>query len=132
MSEPVKATVSSELAILSRFFFLAWEHSNGGARVAAKLLLSLYNGPRFPFDMTELRCLDGQMLNDALDLMRFDSRPRMEVHEWLNQLYGRRDFGERFEHLAHFWRMKGKCKKEHLAEVPEIQALNFVQQGGAA
>ncbi len=113
------------LKILPKFFFLAWGHSHSGARVAAKLILSMYNGSRFPFDVTELRCLDQSMLEEALVLMRFDSRPQMEVHEWLNRLYGRRDFGARFEHLAHFWRMKGKCKKEFLQPVPELE-------GGAA
>lgn len=121
-----------ELEILSRFFFLAWGHSHSGAKVAAGLLLGLYNGTRFPFDLTDLRLLDGRNLDDALALMRFDSRPAMEVHEWLNKLYGRRDFGERFEQLAHMWRKKGKCKKEWLVAVPEIQELSFVQQGGAA
>lgn len=87
MSATAQNTVSQrELAILSRFFFLAWGHSHGGAKVAAGLLLGLYNGTRFPFDLTDLRLLDAQMLDDALALMRFDSRPQMEVHEWLNQL----------------------------------------------
>jgi hypothetical protein len=136
MLASVKATLkpSDELAILSRFFFLAWGHDHGGARVAAKLLLGLYNGTRFPFDLTDLRCLDSQMLNDALALMRFDSRPAMEVHQWLNQLYGRHDFGDRFEHLAHFWRQKGKCKREFLvpiAQLPVIAEMEFPLQGGA-
>lgn len=133
MSATAQNTVSQrELAILSRFFFLAWGHSHSGAKVAAGLLLGLYNGTRFPFDLTDLRLLDAQMLDDALALMRFDSRPRMEVHAWLNALYGQRDFGERFEHLAHKWRMKGKCKKEFLFPVHAIEELTFVQQGGAA
>lgn len=123
MHEAIK--LHDPLKILTKFFFLAWGHSHGGARVAAKLILSMYNGSRFPFDVTELRCLDQSMLEEALVLMRFDSRPQMEVHEWLNRLYGRRDFGARFEHLAHFWRMKGKCKKEFLQPVPELE-------GGAA
>ncbi|WP_304351077.1 hypothetical protein [Comamonas testosteroni] len=123
-----------ELEILSRFFFLAWGHSHSGAKVAAGLLLGLYNGTRFPFDLTDLRLLDGRNMDDALALMRFDSRPAMEVHQWLNKLYGRHDFGDRFEHLAHFWRMKGKCKREYLtplAQLPEIAELDFQQQGGA-
>lgn len=130
-TRPVKVQ-ADELEILSRFFFLAWQHSHSGAKVAAGLLLGMYNGTRFPFDLTDLRLLDEGNLNDALQLMRFDSRPRMEVHEWLDQLYGRSDFGERFENLAHIWRKKGKCKKEWLVAVPEIQELSFAQQGGAA
>lgn len=133
MSATAPNTVSQrELAILSRFFFLAWGHSHSGAKVAAGLLLGLYSGTRFPFDLTDLRLLDAQMLDDALALMRFDSRPQMEVHAWLNALYGQHDFGERFEHLAHKWRMKGKCRKEFLFPVHAIEELTFVQQGGAA
>ena len=134
MHNSVKAAIkpSDELAILSRVFFLAWGHSHSGAKVAASLLLGFYNGTRFPFDLTDLRLLDAGNLSNALTLMRFDARLSMEVHDWLNTLYSRNDFGERFEHLAHMWRKKGKCKKEWLVDVPEIQELSFVQQGGAA
>lgn len=134
MHDSVKAAIkpSDELAILSRFFFLAWGHSHSGAKVAASLLLGFYNGTRFPFDLTDLRLLDAGNLSDALVLMRFDARISMEVHDWLNTLYSRNDFGERFEHLAHKWRKKGKCKKEWLVDVPEIQELSLLQQGGAA
>lgn len=122
------------LRALSRFFFLAWRHDHGGARVAARLILGMYNGTRFPFDLTDLRLLDGQMLEDAMALMLFDARIRMEVHDWLNKLYGRSDFGARFEHLAHMWKLKGKCKKEWLDPVPPFEpAVLFheQQEGGA-
>lgn len=111
--------------ILAHFFCIADGHSHGGARVAAKLLLGMYNGTRFPFDLTELRCLDEKHLDMALVLLRFDASPKKEVHEWLNQLYGRTDFGMRFEHLAHQWRMKGKCKREFLSPIEATQF--FVQ-----
>lgn len=109
------------LKALTHFFNLAANHDHGGARVAAKLILGLYNGTRFPFDLTELRCLDQQHLNMALALIRFDAVPRMEVHEWLNKLYGRTDFGPRFERIAYVWRMKGRCKKEYLQALPSIE-----------
>ncbi|SOD25225.1 hypothetical protein SAMN05518800_1802 [Variovorax sp. YR752] len=86
-----------------------------GARAAAGVLLGLYNGSRFPFDLTDLRVLDGSNLDAAMEVMRCDaSRCQMEVHAWLNRLTGRHDFGQRFEHLAHEWRRKGKCKREYL------------------
>lgn len=107
---------------LTHFFMLATCHSHSGARVAARLLLGLYNGPRFPFDLTDLRLLDAQNLDHALVLLRMDARPQMEVHQLLNLLYGRTDFGHRFEHMAHVWRVKGRCKKEYL--VP-VEALRF-------
>ena len=91
------------------------------------MLLGLYNGYRFQFDLTELRRLDASNLKRALALLEFDARPRMEVHEWLNRLYGRTDFGPRFEHLAHRWNLKGKCKKQGL--VP-VEAVRFLAAGG--
>jgi hypothetical protein len=92
-----------------------------GARVAAGVLLSLYNGSRFPFDLTELRYLDDVYLAAALDVIRSDAnRCQREVHEWLNLLTNRRDFGDRFEHLAHEYRvfLRGRCSKAGLAERP--------------
>lgn len=92
-------------------------HGTSGARAAAGVLLGLYNGTRFPFDLTDLRVLDDANLRDALDVIQCDaSRCQMEVHEWLNGLTGRRDFGKRFEHLAHEYGAfkKGRCKREYL------------------
>lgn len=109
------------LHALTEFFILATCHDHGGARVAAHLLLGLYNGRRFPFDLTDLRCLDAENLQRALTLLRFDACPKMEVHQWLNQMYGRTDFGMRFEHMAHAWKLKGRCKKEHLDPVPRLR-----------
>lgn len=100
------------LDALVRLWKLA-QHDHGGSRVAVKLLLGLYNGNRFPFDLTELRCLDQDYLEDALTVIRLDSRPQMEVHEWLNKLYARRDIGHRMEILACDWNLKGRCNKEN-------------------
>ena len=86
-----------------------------GARAASGVLLALYNGSRFPFDLTDLRVLDSAHLEAAMAVMLNDaSRCQMEVHCWLNRITGRHDFGQRFEHLAHEWKRKGKCKREHL------------------
>lgn len=114
-------TLSPEHEALTNFFMLATCHSHGAARVAARLLLGLYNGGRFPFDLTDLRLLDESNLERAMVLLRMDARCSMEVHEWLNLLYGRRDFGARFEHMAHAWRVKGRCKKEYLEPVGALR-----------
>jgi hypothetical protein len=92
-----------------------------GARVAAGVLLGLYNGQRFPLDLTELRCFDANNLAAAIEVIRADaSRCQMEVHEWLNHFTGRTDFGCRFEHLAHEYKrfQRGRCTKAQLAERP--------------
>jgi hypothetical protein len=86
-----------------------------GARAAAGVLLGLYNGDRFPMNLLDLRLLDDEHTQAALEVIRCDaSRCEREVHEWLNHVTGRRDFGRRFEHLAHQVRAKGRCKREHL------------------
>lgn len=93
-------------------------HGTSGARSAAGVLLGLYNGTRFPFDLTDLRLMDATYLAAAIEVIRGDSAHcQREVHEWLNQLTGRVDFGRRFEHLAHEYRKKGRCKVAHLDPV---------------
>lgn len=87
----------------------------GAARVCVKLLLGLYNGPRFPFDLTELRCLDTPELQAALLVLQMDASPDVEVHVHLQNLTGRPLMGARFELLAHEWRLKGRCSPESLA-----------------
>ncbi len=125
MTETTTATAQRELGdpfeALSHFFMLATEHDHSGAGAAARLLLGLYNGKRFPFDLQDLRRFDDKNLRRAFALLKLDSRPEREVHEWLNRLYGRTDFGARFEHLAHRWRLKGKCKKEWLADIEPLR-----------
>lgn len=99
-----------------------WKMANrdhGGAGVCARLLLGLYNGNRFPFDLTDLRLLDNTMLADAFTLLALDARCTQEIHCHLRDVLGEsRHFGPEFEHLAHDWRLKGRCKKEWLSTEP--------------
>jgi hypothetical protein len=92
-----------------------------GAKACAGVLLGLYNGQRFPMDLTDLRLLDEPLLQAAVDVIHSDAtRCQREVHEWLNQLTGRRDFGQRFEHLAHEYACfkKGRSKTAYLQDIP--------------
>jgi hypothetical protein len=110
---------------------LTQEHKGtSGARVASGVLLGLYNGARFPFDLTDLRSLDGKDLDAAINVILSDAtRCQREVHEWLNHLSGRRDFGDRFEHLAHEYAStkRGRCKVAYLSERPITPARLFIQ-----
>lgn len=92
------------------------QRDTGQSGVCVRLLLSLYNGNRFQFALTDFRRLDGDLRRAAFDLIGADASHGMpcEVHEFLNQVTGRRDFGQRFEHLAHNWRLPGKCPKKFL------------------
>lgn len=104
---------------------LLWQtaqRDHGGSRVCVKLLLGLYNGPRFPFDLTELRALDDRHLEAALAVIRMDARPAMEIHELYNRLFGRRDMGTRFELLACDWNLKNRCSKEGERELRALLA----------
>lgn len=100
-----------ELAALARLWEMA-QHDNGGARVCARLLLGLYNGPRFQFDLTDLRLLDESYLADALLVIRMDARPAADMHVLLEKHLGQFGMGARFELLAWTWGFKGKCSKE--------------------
>lgn len=106
------------------------EHiGTSGARAAAGVLLGLYNGSRFPFDLTELRVLDGGLREAAIEVINSDAtRCQMEVHQWLNRLAGRDDFGQRFEHLAHEYTTfkRGRCKRDYLVDLePRRLTLRF-------
>lgn len=101
----------TDLEALKKLWLMA-QQSNGGARVCAKLLLGLYNGRRFPFDLTDLRLLDEQYLDAALTVLRMDARPACEVHELLQMTYGWRGMGARFELMACDWDLKGRCTKQ--------------------
>ena len=120
-----KRQIGDPIEALAHFFILATTQDLSAGRVAAKMLLGLYNGHRFQFDLTELRRLDADNLKRALALLEFDARQRMKVHEWLNFLYDRTDFGPRFELLAHRWNLKGK--KQGL--VP-VEVVRFLPAGG--
>lgn len=85
-----------------------------GGNTCAKLLLGLYNGPRFPFDLTDLRLLDARLFGAAMTVIQMDARHTYcEVHELLNALYDDgRPTGAEFEQWAFRLKLKGRCKKE--------------------
>lgn len=88
------------LDALMHLFVTASQEFHSCAEVAASLLLNLYNGYRFPFDLAELRRLDRLNKAACLSTIAFDTSLKMEVHQWLNTLLGRSDMGLRFEWLA--------------------------------
>lgn len=55
---------------------------SGQCRYIARFLAGLYNGPRFPFDLTDLRPIDDALLEHALAVLRMDHRPEKEVHRY--------------------------------------------------
>ena len=70
------------------------EGDSGQCRKVAAFLLGLYNGTRFPFDLTDLRALDLDLFEDCMAVLRMDKQPEREIHLYFT--HG----GERFEQLA--------------------------------
>jgi hypothetical protein len=54
----------------------------GQSGVIARFLLNLYNGNRFPFDMTDFRRLDYELFDDCVAVLKMDFQPRQEVHAY--------------------------------------------------
>lgn len=49
-----------------------------------RFLLGLYNGGQWPFDLTDLRCIDAALLDDCLIVLAQDAQgPQREVHTYL-------------------------------------------------
>lgn len=55
---------------------------SGQCRYIARFLAGLYNGPRFPFDLTDLRPIDDELFEHALAVLRMDHAPQKEVHNF--------------------------------------------------
>lgn len=60
---------------------------SGQARIVGQFLMGLYNGNRYPFDLTRLRGLDLELHRDCMAVLHMDYHPAREVHEYL-------EFGE--------------------------------------
>lgn len=88
-------------AALRRLLPIARGNSGQSRRVAA-ILLGLYNGLRFPLDLTNLRSLDYEIVDDALAVLRMDSNAYQEVHCYFE------NGSQIFEQLASDWNLEKK------------------------
>lgn len=59
------------------------QRDTGQSGVVARFLLGLYNGPAYPFNLTELRRLDVGLFDDCIAVLRLDNSPEQEVHTYL-------------------------------------------------
>ena len=83
---------------LQRLYLLATDFHHDHGVVAARFLLGLYNGYRFPFDLTDLRLLDAASFQDAMAVLVMDARlTRKEVHNYFAE------GGKKFERLVQDW-----------------------------
>lgn len=86
------------LEALKRLLPIAQGDSGQCRRVAA-FLCGLYNGMRFPFDLTDFRGLDRAIFNDCLAVLAMDYQPEREVHTYFQ------DGGAIWEKLAADWNL---------------------------
>lgn len=100
---------------LKRLFAVA-QGNSGQCRYVAAFLLGLYNGNRFPFDLTNFRAIDGALFDDCVAVMKMDSQPRQEVHRYFEE------GGKKFEQLAKDWGLED-------AEKLRDQASRVVDSG---
>ncbi|MCR6481063.1 hypothetical protein NU688_33235 [Variovorax sp. ZS18.2.2] len=91
-------------AALQRLFKVALG-STDQCRYIASFLLGLYNGMRFPFDLTDLRAIDNDLFEDCMTVLRMDARvTRQEVHLYFE------NGGQAFEQLAKDWGVEDMYK----------------------
>lgn len=98
MERVIRAKLEEEgFEALQRLYAVACRDT-GQARKVACFLLGLYNGDRFPFDLTDLRGLDDDLFSDCMLVLRMDARVcRQEVHNYFDA------GGRKFERLATDW-----------------------------
>ena len=102
---------SKGVLALKRLFDVA-NRDHGQCRHIAHFLLGLYNGERFPFDLTDLRALDNSLFEDCMSVLRMDARvTQQEVHQYFE------NGGKRFEQLAKDWQIEDMAKTREQAQL---------------
>lgn len=82
----------------------ALKHDTSGARVFATLLASMYNGNRVKFDVSDLKLLDPENFEHALNAMRICQELHREPHQFF------KNGGELFERLIKDWKLEKKAR----------------------
>lgn len=68
---------------LIRLVRVAQSDTGQSARIG-RFLLGLYNGPRYPFDLTNLRAIDIDLWDDCMAVLAMDQAPEREVHKLID------------------------------------------------
>ena len=97
--------LSPGVEALVRLLKIARGHS-GQCRHVAAFLLGLYNGNRFKFDLTDFRCVDREIFEDCLEVLKLDYCPVREVHRYFQ------DGSRIWEDLAKQWRIRDYTKPQ--------------------
>lgn len=117
-----KYTQEQQAAALHLYLTVKRHVGTSGGNTLAKVLLGLYNGPRFPFDLTDLRLLDADNFIAAMTVIHMDSRHTWcEIQVLLDAILGEgADTGAEFEHWAYNLKLKGRCKADQLPDLRRI------------
>ena len=99
----IAKTREEGLCALKRLLPIAQGYG-GQARIVTAFLLGLYNGRRFPFDLTDFRSLDYRIFCDCLLLLRMDYQPQREIHEHI------KNGGQLLEKLAEDWNIPDRTR----------------------
>jgi hypothetical protein len=60
------------------------QNDTGQAITVRRVLLGLYNGHRFPFNLNQLRGLDDALFDDCMAVIAMDTRATVkEIHEYI-------------------------------------------------
>ncbi|MCG7879172.1 MAG: hypothetical protein JAY75_23025 [Candidatus Thiodiazotropha taylori] len=97
-----RATADTATAVLHRLIRIA-RSDTGQSMTCRQLLMSLYNGRAWPFNTTELRGLDYDLLDDALTIIRADAS--MAWPDEVHVITGEQELFER-------WRQEFVAEKE--------------------
>ncbi|PKO49056.1 MAG: hypothetical protein CVU31_02645 [Betaproteobacteria bacterium HGW-Betaproteobacteria-4] len=100
----MKADRPAGEAALRRLLPIAQRDTDQSGRVA-RILLGLYNGHRFPLNLTNLRSLDDAIFEDVIAVLRMDANAYQEVHLYFE------NGGRIFEKLADDWGMNEKARE---------------------
>jgi hypothetical protein len=94
------------------------QRDSGQCRRVAGFLLSLYNGFRFKFDLTDLRGLDLEIYLDCMAVLAMDYTPQQEVHRYFDK------GGEIWETLAKAWNVPDREQLHYLISQASFRGLD--------
>lgn len=86
---------------LRRLYKVA-QGDSGQCRHIAAFLAGCYNGQRFPFDLTDLRCIDRELWDDCMAVLAMDRQPMQEVHRYFE------DGSRKWESMIKDWSLAEK------------------------
>lgn len=99
-----KANLTDCLKSLEIALNWALKHDTSGARVFATLLSSMYNGNRVKFDVSDLKLLDRENFEHALNCMRLCQELHREPHQFFQ------NGSSLFERVIKDWKLEKKAR----------------------